>query len=225
MKSRQSFIYEKACLWVFKFAFLSPLWYFGRHCKKLYKEQELFCLNMFVCLWINGGFLSVHFYFYFAFVSPFLCGDEWWPQVVQYPQIQKKKEKLGIQFIAKTKSRGPTQYETKTWSKNLTYSLSARTFISGSLQVKAGMTVKNHLSHVTTECTTIVPKRGETALQLPLSSPLFMCIARLTLNYGTPQIFVIIITIITIITQQSFQWVFFSNFVMHNEDHPHEESK
>jgi hypothetical protein len=117
---------------------------------------------------------------------------------------------MGIQFIAKTKSRGPTQYKTKTWSKNLTYSLSARTFISGSLQVKAGMTVKNHLSHVTRECTTIVPKRVETTLQLPISSPLFMCIARLTLNYGTPQIFVIIIIIIiTIITQWSFQLVFF----------------
>jgi hypothetical protein len=55
-----------------------------------------------------------------------------------------------------------------------------------------------------------------------------MCIARLTLNYGTPQIFVvvIIIIIITIITQLSFQWVFFlSNFVMHNGDHPQEQSK
>jgi len=26
----------------------------------------------------------------------------------------KEKGKMGIQFIAKTKSRGPTQYETKT---------------------------------------------------------------------------------------------------------------
>jgi hypothetical protein len=120
MKSRQSCIDEKACLWVFKFAFLSPLWYFGCHCKKLQRARVFFFV--WTCLLVcgsMGAFCQFIFYLiFFAFVSPFLCDDEWWPQAAQYPQIQKTKEKREIQFIATTKSRGPTQYETKTWSKN-----------------------------------------------------------------------------------------------------------
>lgn len=121
MKSRQSCIDEKACLWVFKFAFLSPLWYFGCHCKKLQRARVFFFV--WTCLLVCGSMGAfcqfIYYYYFFCICQSILMW--WWvmtPSGTISSDPKNKRKKREIQFIATTKSRGPTQYETKTWSKN-----------------------------------------------------------------------------------------------------------
>lgn len=101
--------------------------HFFHHCDILavivrsYKEQEFFFLFEHVCWFVDqwGLFVSSFFIFYFLHLSVHsyvMMSDD--PKRHNILRSKKQKKKREIQFIATTKSRGPTQYKTKTWSKN-----------------------------------------------------------------------------------------------------------